>query len=127
MTPVQVCVVQGTSLTTVSGMVSSMSNDTTVNGQPFATAYPATVGYAAGSSWFINNDAVTFMGKRYVKYGLPRVLSTGDVRSGGEYQGVGVFMETSATGTPDVIYVPTRPGCEFQPYQQEQAVRTVRG
>jgi hypothetical protein len=40
---------------------------------------------------------------------------------------VGVFTEASATGTPDVIYIPVRPGCEFQPYQYEVPARGVRG
>ncbi|HEX8272093.1 MAG TPA: hypothetical protein VF615_05545, partial [Longimicrobiaceae bacterium] len=59
--------------------------------------------------------------------GLPRVVGVTEVSRTGEYQGVGVFTEASATGTPDVIYIPVRPGCEFQPYQYEVPARGVRG
>ena len=62
-----------------------------------------------------------------MRFGLPRVVSPTDVARTGEYQGIGVFTDASATGTPDVVYVPVRPGCEFQPYQYEVPARGVRG
>jgi hypothetical protein len=62
-----------------------------------------------------------------VKFGLPRVLGTGEVSGAGMVHGVNVYAERGADARPDVIYVPTRPGCEFQPYQAEAEARTVRG
>jgi hypothetical protein len=39
-----------------------------------------------------------------------------------------VFAEPGADARrPEVIYVPTRPGCEFQPYQAEAKAGSVRG
>jgi len=85
-------------------------------------------GYAESATWFVNSEPVTFMGRRYVKYGLPRVLGTGDVHAAGTVQGVTVFAEHAANAEhPEVIYVPVRPGCEFQPYQYEVKAGGVRG
>jgi hypothetical protein len=124
---ITVCVVQGGALTNVQAVYNTANGDTTVNGQPFATTYPATSGYAAGMTWFINNEPITVMGRRYVKYGLPRVLGVNEVTRMGDYMGVTVFGEAGATGATEVIYLPVRPGCEFQPYQLDVKVGGVRG
>jgi hypothetical protein len=124
---IQVCVVQGGALTTVTAQYNTATGDTTVNGQRFATAYPATTGYAAGATWYINNQPITVNGRRYVKYGLPRVLGTTEVTRTADYMGVPVFAEAGATGATEVLYVPVRPGCEFQPYQLDVKVGGVRG
>ncbi len=127
MQAIRVCVVEGTALREVEAMYNPATGDTMVAGQAFAMAYPATTGYAAGSTWYINNEPLTIGGRRYVKFGLPRVVSVTDVTRTSDYQGVGVFTDASATGTPDVVYIPVRPGCEFQPYQYEVPARGVRG
>jgi hypothetical protein len=128
MQPVNVCVVQNGQLASVSAMYNPANGDTTVDGRRFSEAYPATDGYVAGATWYVNNEPVTFNNRRYVKYGLPRVLGTTDVASVGTYQGVGVFAEPSANAQrPDVIYVPVQPGCVFQPYQYEVKTGGVRG
>lgn len=124
---VEVCVVENGMLRNVQAQYNATRGDTMVNGQAFSMAYPATTGYAAGASWFINSEALTINGQQYVRFGLPRVLGVTDVARMTDYQGVPVFAETGATGTPDIVYVAVRPGCEFQPYQREQKVRNVRG
>jgi len=89
---------------------------------------PAGEGYAESAPWFINNEPLPFMGRRYVKYGLPRVLGTTDVHGVGTINGVPMFAEHAANADhPEVIYVPVRPGCEFQPYQYEVKAGGVRG
>jgi hypothetical protein len=98
-----------------------------VDGRPIREAYPTDSRYAAGATWFINNDPVTFNGRRYVKYGLPRVLGATEVTRAGDVQGVGVFAEAGAGATAEVIYLPVRPGCEFQPYQLAVKTGGVRG
>ncbi len=118
----RVCVVEGATLREVEAMYDPATGDTLVAGQAMATAYPASAGYAAGATWYINNEPIIVNGRRYVRFGLPRVVGVTEVARAGEYQGVGVFTEASATGTPDVVYVPVRPGCEFQPYQLEVAI-----
>ncbi|HET7232259.1 MAG TPA: hypothetical protein VFJ16_19795 [Longimicrobium sp.] len=120
MQDISVCVLQNGQLTTVTAQYNPATGDTT--GVPTVTE-----GYAANATWFINNEPITFNNRRYVKYGLPRVLGVTEVTSAGTYQGVPVFAETGAAGSPEVIYIPVRTGCEFQPYQVEQKAGAVRG
>ena len=126
MQTIQVCVVQDGNVANVSAMYNPTAGDTTVNGQPFATAFPTGAQYAANATWYINNEPVTFQTRRFVKYGLPRVLGVNEVTRVGEFQGVSLFAETGQT-RPEVVYVPVRPGCEFQPYQVETKTGSVRG
>ena len=116
---VTVCTVQNGQLSNVTAMYNPTSGDTT--GLP--TAEP----YASSAEWYVNNSKITFNGKGYVKYGLPRVLGTTDVTSAGTYEGVPVFAEPSATTPQQVIYVPVGSRCEFQPYQLEVKAGAVRG
>lgn len=94
--------------------------------RPFSEAYPAQ-GYAADQLFFINNEPVPFAGRRYVRYGLPRVVQPEEITRIGDYQGIGVFVETGAPTPPPILYLPARPACEYQPYQLEEEVRRVRG
>jgi len=124
---IMVCVVEGQTLRNVEATFHPTSGDTTISGRRFSEAYPAMAPtYVAGSTWYVNNEPIMFNGKRYVKFGLPRVIGTTDVMSTGTYQGTSVFVETGTTGTPTVIYLPVRPGCEFQPYQAQAEIK-VRG
>lgn len=127
MRDIRVCVVENGALREVQAMYNTANGDTTVSGRPFAQAYPATSGYAMGMTWFINNEPITVNGRRYVKYGLPRVLGVSEVARAGEYMGVPVFAEAGAAGMTEVLYLPVRPGCEFQPYQLDVKVGGVRG
>jgi hypothetical protein len=122
-----VCVVQNGALSNVTAQYNRTTGDTTVNGQDFAMAYPATTGYAAGATWYINNEGITINGRRYVKYGLPRVLGVNEVTRVADYMGVPVFAETGGSASSEVLYIPVRPGCEFQPYQYEVKTGGVRG
>jgi hypothetical protein len=124
---IQVCVVEGGALRNVTATYNTQSGDTTYQGRRFSEAFPATAGYAAGATWYINTEPIMVGDRRYVKYGLPRVLGTSEVTRVGDFQGVGVFAEAGATGTPEVVYVPVRTGCEFQPYQLEVKAGAVRG
>lgn len=73
---------------------------------------------AEKKAWFKDGAVLEIGGRRYQKYGYPRILSFADVRVAGEYDSVGVFAEAGTTGLTEVVYLPTRGGqCEFQPYQ----------
>ena len=124
---IQVCVVEGGTLRNVTATYNTQPADTTYQGRRFNEAFPATTGYAGGATWYINTEPIMVGGRRYVKYGLPRVLGVNEVTRTGEFQGVNVFAEAGATGTPEVVYVPVRTGCEFQPYQLEVKAGAVRG
>lgn len=130
--PIRVCVIQGTALTDVDAIYVPSRGDTlvVVNGvrRPFAEVYPAVAPqYAASATWYVNNDRFTFMNRNYVKFGLTRVISPNELTRIGETQGVGVYAQPGMATPPDVIFVPVRPGCEFQPYQYEPVSRRVRG
>ncbi|HYH78883.1 MAG TPA: hypothetical protein VEX86_03780 [Longimicrobium sp.] len=129
MTQMMVCVVRGGQISSVDAQFYPGSGDTIVGGQKFAEAYPAGgAEYAADARWYIDNEPITFNGTRYVKYGLPRVLGATEVVNVGTHQGVAAFAETAGSqAMPEVIYVPVRPGCEFQPYQAEVKAGAVRG
>jgi hypothetical protein len=121
---INICIIDQKQLKTVSADYNQATGDTTLlaNGKKkfFREVYPAAGReYAANASWYINNDAITIRTKKFVKYGLPRVLGTTDVVRAAEYKGVGVYVETGTKGVPDVIYIPARSGCEFQPYQRQ--------
>lgn len=67
--------------------------------------------------WYISNAEISFRGRAFRKYGLPRVLFPGEVTAAGTYQGVPVFLPADKTLGEDVVYlVTTSKGCEFQPY-----------
>jgi Outer membrane protein beta-barrel domain len=126
-TAMSVCVVQNGMLSSVQAQYNPSTRDTTVNGRPFGQAYPAAAApYASGAAWYIQNEHITVGGRRFVKFGMPRVLGVNDVVRADEYQGIPVFAE-AGTARPDVVYVPVRPGCEFQPYQTEVKAGAVRG
>lgn len=95
----------------------------TVNGitKKFYDVYPQEgKEYASKAGWYINNEAVPYKGAKFVKYGLPRVLGSTEVVRSGEHGGVGIYTEAGlAAGQAEVIYIPVRSGCEFQPYQRK--------
>ena len=122
---IQVCVISNGALIEVAAQRDPVSGDTAVAGQPFTAALPRDAS-AAAASWFVEDEPVVFGGRRFVKFGLPRLLSAGDVIRVGEFRGVAVFAEPGVRRT-EVIYLPTGAGCELQPYQLEVKVGAVRG
>jgi hypothetical protein len=124
---IPVCVVEHGAFREVGIGYNTHTCDSTYNGQPFARIFPVSGEYAAAAPWFVDNEPVSWMYTRYVKYGLPRELGPTDVTRVGEYRGVSVFVETGVTGTPDVIYLPVWPTCQFQPYEVGEHGGAVRG
>jgi hypothetical protein len=100
------------------------TRDTLYNGRPFREDSTGSVGTRP---WYVNNEPIVWEGRRYTKYGPPRVLLSDSLRRAGEHQGVVFFVEANTTGTPGVIYVPTRPGCEFHLYQWDLTSGGIRG
>jgi hypothetical protein len=89
----------------------------TVDSLPISQVAPLTGEYASVAGWYVANEAITFRGHRYVKYGVPLVMGVREVARIGEYQKVGVYAERADTASVSrVFYLPSRPGCEFQPY-----------
>jgi hypothetical protein len=128
---VRVCLVDNGVLKEVTADYNQATGEKTiiVNGvrKDFNSVYPVTgAGYAATQPWFINNELVNFSGKPFVKYGLPRVLGINEIVKAGVYKGVGVFAEPGYKGAPEVIYLPVRQGCEFQPYQRYCGIADIK-
>jgi hypothetical protein len=119
-----VCVVQNGAVQAISATYRPTQRDTVVNGTPFAQAHPATApNYAAGASWFIQSSDMTFDTRQWVKYGVTRVVQPPQLQRAGEFQGTPVFAEAGATAPFSILYVPVRPGCEFQPFTPREVIR----
>lgn len=76
-------------------------------------------GYAGGQPWFTPHGRVPFPSHYRPgigRYGLPRFIGGHLLRRVGEYQGVGVYAAADVWWRVEVLYIPVRPGCEFQPY-----------
>ncbi|HEU4558940.1 MAG TPA: hypothetical protein VFS20_13865 [Longimicrobium sp.] len=105
------------------------TGDTIVNGRPVREAFPVTAEHAAAAPWFVNNEPITFRGRRYVRYALPRTLGPADVVPVGTYQGVTVFAEPGFEDARvfEVLFLPVTPDCQFQAYQTGETGGAVRG
>lgn len=116
---VSICVIDDAgALVEVSARRNTENFDTTTaDGRPFGSVYPVTADrYGAGNAWFAAGEPIAYEGRRYEKYGLPRVLGVDEVVRVGEWAGVPLFGDPLAG---DVVYLPVRTGCEFQPYSPE--------
>ncbi|HEY0036738.1 MAG TPA: hypothetical protein VGB66_08630 [Longimicrobium sp.] len=122
---IQVCVLQDAALARVTVTRDPATGDTTVGGVPFGQAFPDTAAaLAANAAWYAAGEPIAFQGRRFVKFGDVRVLDVGDVARVGEFRGVPLFAAPAAR--VDVLYVPVRHGCEFQPYAVELKTGRIR-
>ena len=122
-TEFQPCVMRDFNLPSTNGVYAVVPVDTMYRGKRIAEAFPAPGQYAADAPWFINGEAITIGELRYVKSGQPSVLGANSVMRwrGEEKRGVAIFIDAGHWGTrhpPQVVYVPVRPGCEFQSYNR---------
>lgn len=114
------CIIENGVLKEVEGNYNPANGEKTLMFNGKMTDYEKignTKDYAHNTSWFKNNDAITYKGNKYVKYGLPRILGVSEIELSDKYDGVGVYIESGFTGQVEVVYIPVRQGCEFQPYQ----------
>jgi hypothetical protein len=124
---IRICIVQRGRLLEVPVTWNPATGDTlTEDGRPFSSIAPLIGEYASVAGWFVNNEPIRFRGNRYTRYGRARVLGINEITKVGEYRRVGVYVEVDDTSSaPQILFLPTRPGCEFQPYEREgsQAAR----
>ncbi len=80
--------------------------------------------YAAGRSWYTNDEAVRFEDRSYNKSGGEVSMQCADIMRVGEYMGVPLFAMRSAERPFETLYVPVRPGV-WQAYQS--GLRRTRG
>jgi hypothetical protein len=114
---IKICFVRNGQLTELPALYNTVTGDTmTRDSLPFSSVAPLTGEYASVAGWYVNDEPLVFRGRPYVRYGLPRVLGINEVERAGEYDGVPVFIEARDTAAVPVLYLPSRPGCEFQPF-----------
>lgn len=113
--PVNVCILEDNTLKTVSAKRYPGNGDLYVGSREVRYSHD----FAVNRDWFIHNEPIVFNGKRYEKYGLPRVLSMSDIVKRGEFDGLAMYAEP---GKDDVVYVYMGPHeyCAFQPYRHQQ-------
>jgi hypothetical protein len=124
--PASVCVEKNGVMSMIQVDISD-AGDTTLNGRPLHDLYPTNAEYASVAQWYIDNDSITYGPHSYVKFGLPRVLGTGQVVKDGMYRTVPVFVAAPGEDAPGVLLLPIDPWCTFQPYQLEIESHSVRG
>lgn len=114
---VSLCIVENGELKAVAAVVDTTTGDTLVNGRRLRDAYPVTLPpYARDAPW-LAREIIEVNGRRYAPYGPPRVIQPELLTRVGEFRGVPVFAETAlAKEGQGGIFVPIRPGCEFQPH-----------
>jgi hypothetical protein len=119
------CVRRDGGLVRVRGVLGA-AGDTLVDGRPLRDAHPDTAGSAPGRAWF-PGGTLRLGDAGYLAFGLSRALAPGDAVRVGTWDGVEVYAAPDAGAQPEVVYVPVRPGCEFQPFRRADEVRRVRG
>ena len=114
---ITLCIVENGALKTVAAVVDTSRGDTLVDGRSWREVYPAIYPpYALGAPW-LAREIIVLDGRYYAPYGLPDVIAPQLLMRVGEFRGVPVFAERDiGEEVPSAIFVPTRPGCEFQPY-----------
>lgn len=114
---ISLCVIEDGELKTVTAVIDTPRGDTLVDGRSWRDVYPAThPPYALGASW-LARGFVILDGRHYAPYGLPDVIEPHLLIRVGEFRNVPVFAETGiGEEVPSAVFIPTRPGCEFQPY-----------
>ena len=66
---------------------------------------------------------MAFSDRTWVKFGVTRVIQPPQLQRVGEVNGTPLFAEAGRESPFEVVYVPVRPGCEFQPYQPREVIR----
>lgn len=88
-----------------------------ISAAPCVTPPVAAKGVAKGQPWFIDGAEITFNGRQFQKYGLPRVLMPAEIRAAGAYKGVAVYLPSDAMLGDEIVYLPVDfAECSFQPY-----------
>lgn len=80
--------------------------------------------YAADESWFVDDEPITFERRRFSKFGQPSSRDCGAMKIVGDYRGVNLFTEMTASSPFAAVLVPVSPGV-FQAYRAD--VGRVRG
>jgi hypothetical protein len=121
---IQVCVVQNGSLVMVTVMYNFVTGDTVYPRNDWGVVPN---GYAVNAPWFVHDEPITADGVRYVKFGPTRRFAPGELEYVGAHERVPLFGQAGTERPADVLFVPLRAECEFQPYARQTRASAVRG
>jgi hypothetical protein len=121
---IQVCTVQNGSLVMVTVMYNYLTGDTVYPRNDWSAPRRAD---AVDPPWFVHDEPITADGLRYVKFGSPRRFAPGELEYVGAHERVPLFAQTGTARPADVLFVPLRAECEFQPYARQSRASAVRG
>jgi hypothetical protein len=77
---------------------------------------PTPEAYLTNEPWYVNNQAITFRGHRYVKYGGLRSRGTEQLVRVGHVGRIAVYTTPGQPGDPEWIFFPAGPGL-YQTYE----------
>lgn len=113
----KLCVLRGTDLVNIDINLDERTGDTLITGAPISEVYPiGSPPYARGMEWFVRQEPLIFRDRRFVPYATPRTIAPDLLAHIGEYRGVPLFSERGTGQPAEIMYIPVRPGCEFQQY-----------
>lgn len=114
---IYVCVINNGELKVVTALRDPLTGDTLVDGRRLGEAHPTTLPpYARDAAW-LGKEIIEVRGRYYAPYGPPRFVESELLIRAGEFRGVPLYAESALAETGQgAIFVPIRPGCEFQPY-----------
>jgi hypothetical protein len=124
------CVVMNGELVELPMEVDAQTGDTLIGGRTLdEVMLTAPSPYFNMAAWRFEEPMVTIDGRRYVSYGLPRVMPASEMVRVGEYRGLPLFASRRMEDDEDdaVRFLATRPGCEFQLFWYAPYVGSVRG
>lgn len=80
-------------------------------------------GYAGGENWLRRGEVIGFQGNNYSVIGGERRVGLELLDRVGEHRGILLFAGREDADPYDALYVPTAPGCVFQPFVREDLIR----
>lgn len=131
--PSQICLANGENMTIyITPQGDTLVGPRRVNVRDLGPGVAFAGEYAAGRSWFEQDEPIVFSqdvdGRshelEYVRTGGDLSLDCPDIRRVGEFGGVPLFVDAAAQAPYETLYVPVRPGV-WQAYQTDLAA--VRG
>lgn len=117
----RICVLRDGQLAQVDAQYRTREGDTVYNGVPFSRAFPLSGGYALPNEWYRRGETIQIRGRPYAKYGMTSYFLPEELVRAGEYRGVPLFVDAGDSSLP-YVYLPVRPGCEFQAYMDADSV-----
>ncbi len=116
-TPASVCLSTGFSLPVlIDAAGDTLIGDARVSIKQTRPGFVFEGGYAAGKSWFVSNQPITFEKRTYNKDREPQKLQCEDLKEVGENLGVPLFADLAAPPPLQVIFVAIQPGL-YQAYR----------